>query len=1125
MATPRATQRPPASEKPQHNHIPSHSLSKSLNNGPSNLHSAPPRSSKERTSSSRRSVTPNSRTLSNNNNNDEDSGRVRVAVRIRPRNAEDLILDADFADFVELQPELKRLKLRKNNWSSESYRFDEVFTETASQRRVYEVVAKPVVESVLDGYNGTVMAYGQTGTGKTYTVGRLGKEDAAERGIMVRALEDVIACTSLTSDSVEVSYVQLYMESIQDLFAPEKINIPIYEDSKTGEVSLPGATVVKVRDLDHFLELLQVGEANRHAANTKLNTESSRSHAILMVYVRRSIQENVNEITSQRKDTRTDLLGSSIPMVRKSKLLIVDLAGSERIDKSGSEGTLLEEAKFINLSLTSLGKCINALAENSPHIPTRDSKLTRLLRDSFGGSARTSLIVTIGPSARHHAETTSTIMFGQRAMKIVNMVKLKEEYDYESLCRKLETQVDQLTAEIERQQKVQENDKNELEKQLRGCRNSYDKEKNNLVTQVEHLTAEIERQQKLRENDKYEYEKQCRECQDCYDEARKNLASRCEQHQLENSTYQKVLADTTQMYEKKISELMKQLDIECARSESAEEHLDVMKKLVNDHEKTIKMYEKKTAELIMQLDIECARSESTEEQLNLMKKGMDDHQKSIKQYEVENSTYQKALVDTTQLYEKKIAELNKKLEDEHARFEGAQEELDLTKKLLNDYQNSEQGQNEIDELRVKLPEMYQLHESSVNELQSLKSECKNLLEEKGMLDILNHLDLEKLSEEIQGARQRLLVEEKQRKALEYELVKLKKTAPENEDDFEVKFLCIFLPSIRFNSDMVLHYSILQDKKPYAKDYISKGSPGAVTPIGLHRSNPSRDMQSGQRATIAKICDEGKFYLFGFANAVGLPKILQLLTSEDPDVQIHAVKVVANLAAEGRLLAYINQEKIVEEGGLDALFLLLRSSQNTTILRVASGAIANLAMNEMNQGLIMSRGGAQLLAKTAARTDDPQTLRMVAGALANLCGNEKLHVMLKEDGAIKALLEMVKCGNGDVIAQIARGLANFAKCESRGIFHGYRKGHSLLMDDGALQWLISNSNVNSASTRRHVELALCHLAQNEDNARDFITSGGAKELVRISVESSREDIRNLAKKTLKLSPKLQADVHA
>lgn len=113
-------------------------------------------------------------------------------------------------------------------------------------------------------------------------------------------------------------------------------------------------------------------------------------------------------------------------------------------------------------------------------------------------------------------------------MKIVNMVKLKEEYDYESLCRKLETQVDQLIAEIERQQKIQENDKNELEKQLRGYCNSFDEEKKNLVTQVEDLTAEIEKQQKLRENDKYEFEKQLREYQDSYDEARKHLASRCE---------------------------------------------------------------------------------------------------------------------------------------------------------------------------------------------------------------------------------------------------------------------------------------------------------------------------------------------------------------------------------------------------------------------------------------------------------------------------------------------------------------------------------------------------------------------------------------------------------------------
>ncbi|KAG6760399.1 hypothetical protein POTOM_036917 [Populus tomentosa] len=448
---------------------------------------------------SRRSVTPS---RSHSFDFDNDHGRVRVAVRSRPRNAEELILDADFNDCVELFPELKRLKLKKNNWSSESFRFDEVFTETASQKRVYEVVAKPVVESVLSGYNGTVMAYGQTGTGKTYTVGKLGKDDASERGIMVRALEDILASTTRGSDIVEVSYLQLYMESIQDLLAPEKINIPINEDARTGEISLPGASVVKVQDLDHFSELLQIGEANRHAANTKQNTrifpKSCNSNGdiwaflVLQVSVRRSINQKAeDDTTSQEKDVKSNLSGGNgIPRVRKSKLLIVDLAGSERLDKSGSEGHLLEEAKFINLSLTSLGKCINALAENSPHIPTRDSKLTRLLRDSFGGSARTSLIITIGPSGQHHAETTSTIMFGQRAMKIVNMVKLKEEFDYESLCRKLEAQVDHLTAELERGKKLSECEKLDLEKQLKQCQVSFSESEKNLVTRSEFLQKE-----------------------------------------------------------------------------------------------------------------------------------------------------------------------------------------------------------------------------------------------------------------------------------------------------------------------------------------------------------------------------------------------------------------------------------------------------------------------------------------------------------------------------------------------------------------------------------------------------------------------------------------------------------
>ncbi|KAK8446765.1 hypothetical protein SEVIR_9G541000v4 [Setaria viridis] len=512
-----------------------------------------------------------------------DSCRVRVAVRLRPKNSEDLAHGADFDSCVELQPESKRLKLKKNNWSCESYRFDEVFSENASQKRVYEVVAKPVVESVLEGYNGTVMAYGQTGTGKTYTVGRLGKDDPSERGIMVRALEHILSSMPFETDRVAVSYLQLYLESVQDLLAPEKTNIPIVEDAKTGEVSLPGAAIVEIKDLEHAFQLLQIGEANRHAANTKMNTESSRSHAILIIHLQRSSRIKEENCTSLSNDTH-DILPDDLPLVLKSKLLIVDLAGSERIDKSGSEGHMIEEAKFINLSLTSLGKCINALAENGPHIPTRDSKLTRILRDSFGGTARTSLVVTIGPSSRHYSETSSTIMFGQRAMKVMNTIKLKEEVDYEVLYKKMEREVDQLTSEMERQQKLIKSEKMQLDKKLKESERSFhdlrmtsnmqienvEKEKCQLESAVKDLIRDLEEekgQKNLLSEQIIELEK---------------LLNKNKQQQLENLSKTKILADTSKEHEKERGELLRKLEEERCCSSSMKDRMSVLQQQLCD---------------------------------------------------------------------------------------------------------------------------------------------------------------------------------------------------------------------------------------------------------------------------------------------------------------------------------------------------------------------------------------------------------------------------------------------------------------------------------------------------------------------------------------------------------------
>ncbi|KAL8238469.1 hypothetical protein R6Q59_015036 [Mikania micrantha] len=816
---------------------------------------------------------------------DSVSGRVRVAVRLRPQNAEEIVADADFADCVELQPEFKRLKLRKNNWDSDTYEFDEVLTESASQKRVYEVVAKPVVESVLDGYNGTVMAYGQTGTGKTFTLGRLGDEDTSARGIMVRAMEDILANISRDSDSVTISYLQLYMETIQDLLNPTNDNISIVEDPKSGDVSVPAATLVDIRTYHDFMELLRLGEAHRVAANTKLNTESSRSHAILMVHIKRSVTDTESEISSDNYHSLHMSKNSKPPIIRKGKLVVVDLAGSERAHKSGSEGHTLEEAKSINLSLSALGKCINALAENSPHVPVRDSKLTRLLKDSFGGTARTSLIVTVGPSPRHRAETASTILFGQRAMKVENMLKIKEEFDYKSLCKRLETQIDKLIAENEKQQKAFEDE-------------------------IERTT--IEAQQRISE------------AEINYTEALEREKMKCQMDYMESI--------------KKLEE-----------------------KWMNNHSKHV------------------------------------------------------------------------------------------TNGIVNGNHGGEgndHADEDVRELNIKLQKEITLRKQAEEEIQYLKNSHHHPSEAGVNADVIKLQNL--LDDE---TRQKQKLEE------------------------EVLILQSRLSQLTFGS-------------------------------GLPRNSQLDNQSNGERTSIANLHEH-----------VGLQKILSLLESEDPNVRLHAVKVVANLAAEDT-----NQERIVEAGGLSSLLALLRSrSFDETICRIAAGAIANLAMNEANQELIMAQDGISLLAMTAADAEDPQTLRMVAGAIANLCGNDKLQTRLRSEGGIKALLGMVRSRHPDVLSQVARGVANFAKCESRTSSKGSKNNRSLLIEDGALPWIVQNANNDASIIRRHIELALCHLAQHEVNAKDMVSGGALWELVRISRDCSREDIRALARRTLTSSQTFSSEL--
>ncbi|CAL5360959.1 unnamed protein product [Camellia sinensis] len=221
------------------------------------------------------------------------------------------------------------------------------------------------------------------------------------------------------------------------------------------------------------------------------------------------------------------------------------------------------------------------------YFPTPNNSVTLIIIRTFyvfvilqPGSARTSLIVTIGPSTRHHVETSSTIMFGQRAMKVVNVLKLKEEFDYESFCRKLENQVEHLTVEIDRQQKLRDNDRVEMEKNIRECQKSFAEAEKSLVTMSEVFSSKRECRLEIKTKGILDELKRLKDHNDF-------MHDEIERLEMSLKHSKKALADTTQMYEKKIAELMKQLEEQQARSESAEEQLDVMKKLLSDHQKSM----------------------------------------------------------------------------------------------------------------------------------------------------------------------------------------------------------------------------------------------------------------------------------------------------------------------------------------------------------------------------------------------------------------------------------------------------------------------------------------------------------------------------------------------------------
>mmetsp|Transcript_24471 Transcript_24471/g.56356 ORF Transcript_24471/g.56356 Transcript_24471/m.56356 type:complete len:796 (+) Transcript_24471:59-2446(+) len=362
---------------------------------------------------------------------------VKVVIRCRPMSSQEQIDGRENIVEFDIPQGVARVR-RPGTKDYKDFTFDAVYEPNTRQEKFYDDTGYAIVENVMDGYNGTIFAYGQTGTGKTFTM--VGTEDAPElKGVIPRTFEHIFRNINITSGSgkrflVRASYLEIYNEEIRDLLSKNpkaKLDLKDHPDGGVYVKDLSNLLVQGPADLE---QVMQVGIRKRSVASTLMNNESSRSHSIFT-------------ITIETAETGAD----GQEHIRVGKMNMVDLAGSERQSKTGATGETLKEATKINMSLSALGNVISALVDaKTSFIPYRDSKLTRLLQDSLGGNTKTVMCANVGPVDYNYDETLSTLRYAYRAKSIKNKPRINED-PKDAMIREFQDEIMRLKMKLQEQ--------------------------------------------------------------------------------------------------------------------------------------------------------------------------------------------------------------------------------------------------------------------------------------------------------------------------------------------------------------------------------------------------------------------------------------------------------------------------------------------------------------------------------------------------------------------------------------------------------------------------------------------------------------------------------------------------